>query len=377
MLKLSNPFPDLLCEGASDVDLANYTNIFASCFQMRGVPTRTDGGYEGTMEGGSKWSAPLYVCASALKATIKTVTFVSAATAPSVRPNLTALAVESITPKSYPDPASFPVWGIENSSYLLGDAIPLWGLVSPAYANVSADLMTLRQPSIYLPGYTGAEEFTNRYMRMNLPGAQFPFAAMQAIPYGLGGMGSQEANFGINDYTGVASMPLLQRWRELSKTAETAKQIVDLIWTDISTSAVAGSKGVLGRGNGGVDGAQIRVEVAPVRRRIKYRLPFAVPAFLLAAVLLVITVGGLVITWLTAGGLEQVRVALRQASTGRLVTAVLDPAASDLRMETAEWAGKNGAKEIDLGGTHPLLVTGAGEWVKVEGKEGNEHGQIS
>ena len=82
---------------------------------MRGIAQRVDGGSQFTFEGGSKWSAPLYSCASAVKANIKTVSFLMNGTAP----GLGSIVVTDVHDKEYPDNSSMPLWGIEDSGLTL------------------------------------------------------------------------------------------------------------------------------------------------------------------------------------------------------------------------------------------------------------------
>lgn len=337
---------NIQCEGAGGGDLANHTNIFTVCFQMRGVPFRTDGGYANSREYGSRWSAPLYSCASIIKVGIKTVTFRSDGR---VDAGLSALNVTSIVPKHYASPSDFPVWGVENSQLPLRDVSPLWGLVSPSYASHPL-IKTLRQPSIYLSGYSGNTDtggFNGVAMGSNIPGTQFPMGAMRAMTEN-----EIDPTFVVADYTGSTSLSMLQRWRNYSATPQTAHVIPNLIWTDLATSAVAGSRGVLGHRNEQPEEA-VRILVSPIKLQVKYRMVFAVPALFLALVVILLTGAGLVAAW---RGITRVRVALQQASTGRLLTSVLDPGSSNMGMKTKEWREVNGRKEIDLGTTPPSLV---------------------
>ena len=56
---------------------------------------------------GSNWAQQLYTCASAIKASVKTVTFASNGTE-----SLEALSVVDVNPKNYND-EKLPLWGIE------------------------------------------------------------------------------------------------------------------------------------------------------------------------------------------------------------------------------------------------------------------------
>ncbi|KAK4163896.1 hypothetical protein QBC43DRAFT_370377 [Cladorrhinum sp. PSN259] len=365
---------DLLCEGAGGRDLANYTNIYTGCLQMRGAPVRVDGGYEGSFEAGSKWSAPIHTCATAMKASIKTVRFQT--TGPGT--NLSVLTVTQIDPKRYSSPDKFPIWGIENTKHFLKDVVPIWGIISKAYEDYPS-VKALKQPSIYLPGFGGdiSSSMSSMGMYVNLPALQFPVAALQAVS--TASSSSSSSLVTIADYSGAGSMSMLRRWRELSKNAETAAQIINLIWTDISASAVAGSKGVLGHRNMGSPegGERVDVRVRPMRRKVGYHLAFAVPALILAAIALFVSVAAGVIACFKGGRISDVHRVLRQSSTGRLVTALAGPPGdSDLKMGSREWRVRNGGKEVDLGVLVPLMVGKDNSgWAKQEWEGNGYKGQ--
>lgn len=330
-----------------------------------------DGGYEGTLEAGSRWSSPILTCATALKASIKTVRLQTDGQST----NISTLRVTQIAPKEYASPDKYPIWGIENSNAWLRDVVPIWGIISKSYEN-HAGIKALRQPSMYLPGSRGAinavaSSLSSLEMDVNLPAAQFPFSALEAVST------AKVIYYGyVADYTGGGSMSMLQRWRELGKSAETAGQIINLIWTDISTSAVCGSRGVLGRRNAEPPEAHAKIQVRPVHRQVRYRLAFAIPALILAVIALLVTVAAGVIACFRGARIRHVHRALRQTSTGRLVTALIGPPGeSDLRMGSKEWSLRNGAREVDMSALVPLMVTSKNSdsgWGDQEGGSGSD-----
>lgn len=78
---------------------------------MHGIPQRQDDGDKLTFDSGSKWSMKLFTCASAVKASIKTVSFNYNGTESS----LANLVVTDIEEKSYSDENDMPLWGVENT----------------------------------------------------------------------------------------------------------------------------------------------------------------------------------------------------------------------------------------------------------------------
>ncbi|KAH7176749.1 hypothetical protein EDB81DRAFT_752068 [Dactylonectria macrodidyma] len=104
-------------------------NTYVLCQLMRGVPRRIDGGPANIFDDGSKWSTLAYSCASAAKATIKTVTFFHNGT----NDNLEGLIVQKVEEKQYRDDSDMPLWGTEESSFTIEQFEPICGFVDPAF----------------------------------------------------------------------------------------------------------------------------------------------------------------------------------------------------------------------------------------------------
>jgi len=122
-------FVETLCTGAGNSDFANISNILVNCGFMTGVPQRISPGSSLLFEKGSVWSQKMYTCASAVKATIKTVSFNYNGTQNSLK----SLAVTDIKPKAYKDESAMPIWGVEDTGNAWSsEGINLiWGLLSP------------------------------------------------------------------------------------------------------------------------------------------------------------------------------------------------------------------------------------------------------
>lgn len=52
---------------------------------------------------------------------------------------------------------------------------------------------------------------------------------------------------GVFDYSGICSYPMFLKWNRLSKTAETAPLLINLVWTDIMANYVMGARSQLSR----------------------------------------------------------------------------------------------------------------------------------
>jgi hypothetical protein len=330
---------------------ANITNILVGCGLMRGVPQRQDPGTPLTFETGSKWSQKMFACATAVKATIKTVSLTYNSTDGSFR----TLAVTDTKDKQYKDKGSMPLWGVEKTGYRyrLPELNLIWGLVSPAYQE-NANISTVRQPSLFLPGWINPLSISDTTFinpGQNLPGSDFSVSVLSAA-YSVGGFSSN----GWMDYTGKSSIAMWARWQNLSLNAETAALIPNLIFTDISASAVVGTKGVLQPGNTARQNL-VPISVTPMILTVRYQVPYAIPAAITALLLLVIACGALVATFLRRDGLSQMRRQLQQLSPGRIYTMLLSPgASSDMLMQGEDWNKKFGGDVIDLSGDFPIAT---------------------
>jgi hypothetical protein len=340
---------DILCTGAGNGDYANITNILVNCGSMRGVPRRTSPGSQLVFESGSTWSQPMYVCASAVKATIKTVSFNYNGT----HDQLSSLNVTNIEDKTYPNTQSMPLWGVENTgnAYEMQDLNLIWGLVSDEYEN-HPNVSTVRQPSLYLPGWEstlfGGDAGMPSTSWENLPGSDFSVGAL-ASAYAVGA-GSDSTG---PDYTGLSNMALWARWQTLTNSPITAAMIPNLIFTDTAAAAVVGTKGVLGPENVAQENL-VALAVTPTVSRIKYHYPFAIPALVGALVLVVITVMAFVTMCLRGAGINKMRLHLQQLSPGRIYTTFLYPGPGGMTMRSKDWGKTLGKRVIDLSGEFPM-----------------------
>ncbi|KEZ41921.1 Uncharacterized protein SAPIO_CDS6625 [Scedosporium apiospermum] len=325
-----------ICSGSGSLDIANITNIYTGCGLLRGAPSRTDGGSPSLLEHGSKWSSPMHACAATVRAIVKTVTFTYNGTDNN---GLASLRVDKIEPKKYDDEKDIPLWGFEESGLNVDGIQPIWGLISDDYAS-HANVSSIRQPYFHLPGYQGgfAPSLTP-VMDRNIPGSDFAFLAMNRV-------------FDISDVewpfdlVGLASMAIFTRWQKLSTSQDEAAKILNLMWTDISASAVVGTRGVLGPLNNGDEAEAAKVYVRPIGHRVTYNFVYGIPAFILALFLLTLGAFWLVSLCLGKASLEKLRRRLRQVSPGRIYTTFLYPETSTLIMPSKDWQVSNGGKLV-------------------------------
>lgn len=328
----------LSCSGAGADDEATMKNIYVGCGLMRGAPVRTDEGPEALMEQDSTWSAPLHSCASALRATIKTVTFNYNATDSQ---GLAGLSVAGIKEKEYPNEADMPLWGFEESGLTVMGIPATWGLISPDYESRD-NVSSRRAPHFHLPGYYGRQHQTLEIgLSDNYPASEFPSRAMNTV-FEL----TDEWPF---DLLGHANMAIFRRWQELSPDPEKAADILRLLWTDLAASGIVGTKGVLGPMNSAQSGEVAEVKVRPMERRITYQYLYGIPAFVLAVTVLALLFVMLFSMCVGRGSVAKLRLRIQQLSPGRIFTSFLYTDASNLTMESREWARVNGIKNVTVG----------------------------
>jgi len=371
-LNYSNPFNltlenytaiTTLCQGTGGMDLANMTNIRVGCGLLFGAAQRRDGVDSLVFEPGTWWTQPVYACAMATKASIKSVHFRYNATE-STGHTLKALRVMNVTEKVYTDNASMPLWGVETVDFYLNDILQLWGLISPELEN-SVNLSTIRAPQLYLPGYGGVLG-TSLPGYENIPGTSGPTDVLEGI------WGTSWSTSGITDYTGETNMAMFVRWQEFSRSAETVPTILNLIWTDLAANMLVGTKS-WNSGNSLPPNLQKRdtttgstssvlVPVTVYHNQIRYHWPFAIPALVSLLLFAIILASALLLMLLGRGGPARVRYYLFHLSAGRLLSSIQYPGECDRRAPTQEWIARVGRKPSDLhahfgvGGLHsPFL----------------------
>lgn len=115
-------------------------------------PRPSDGSYF-TTNVEQNLTQSIYVCASAVRATIKTVTFYFDGSDNNL--SLEKLQISKVEPKSYTDGSKKPVWGVENPgpSWTTADIQLLWSIVDGTRYNDSEHLSTVQNDSLYLPAF--------------------------------------------------------------------------------------------------------------------------------------------------------------------------------------------------------------------------------
>lgn len=347
---------DPVTAGVESGSPANISNILTMSGLMRSVPQRQGEGNSLAFETGSRWSQKMYVCTTAVKATIKTVAFSYNRT----DGKLDTLNATAITDRHYSGNESMPVWGVEDTgNRYKSSAIKLiWGLVSPWYEG-KMNVSTVRQPSLYIPGYIDTEFSsidTLTDIEQNLPASDFAPGVL-ARTYCVE---VNSDNCKGMDYSGFQNLAMWTRWQNLTSSAEKASLVPNLIFTDTAASAVTGSRGVLGPLNAGRQNRN-NVAVTPSVRVIRYRLVFATPAILSLVVMLILVVGAILVTVFgQSSGISALRRHLRSLAPGRIYTTLLNKlqhsSEDSIYLAEKEWNSAYGKQIIDLSAEFPALA---------------------
>ncbi|EQL03703.1 hypothetical protein OCS_00583 [Ophiocordyceps sinensis CO18] len=348
-----------LCRGIDESSTAQANNILVSCGLLQGIPRRRDGGDPFLLEDGVQWTKGLYSCASATKATIKTVSLSYNGTGS----RFDGLKVTDIKDKQYAGESSMPLWGVEDvgGQYRADEISLIWGLVSPEHEG-GANMTTYRQPSLYLPGRmsAGTRQMPSMSEGGNPAGSDFAYnmwlgTYCNTLDLAARGKANARNCDDKSKYGASSNVAMWTKWQKLTASAETASRVPDLIFTDFAASAVLGTKSGSGPGSGT---GQASILVTPEILVIRYRLAYGVPAAISAVAVFLIACLSLALTCNGQDGVAGMRKHLQQLAPGRIYTTLLAPqgTGSDLAMRGKDWNRRFGAHVIDLSQGHPMAV---------------------
>ncbi|PKX88981.1 uncharacterized protein P174DRAFT_471458 [Aspergillus novofumigatus IBT 16806] len=317
-----------ICGGTTSSSPSTITSALIGCGLVYGAANRTDGVSPLRTDPNSPWSIPLYICASAVRASLKTVSFRYNGT------GLDALSITSLSQKTYPSP---PLWAVEDlPDRTLEEVQPLWGILpanttSPT-TNPAINLSTIASTSLYLPGYIDPTTTPSR----GSPQSPSPQAKTSQSLYRALSI-NRPAGQPFADYAGWTSLALYAKWQTLSITAAGAAKILDLVWTDFAANAMVGTRAV-------AEDNQVR-PVTVFQRRIRYRLPYAVPGIVILAATLGIVAGLVVLGCMRRTGIRRLKGLLEQTAVGRVLGLVLAGQEEEMGKD---WVKKVGGKRVRI-----------------------------
>jgi hypothetical protein len=293
----------------------------------------------------------LYICASGIRAAIKTVDF---------RYNGTGgeflnLEVLQIRDKEYPDEESKPLWAVEHSYDKIMHFEPLWGIVDDLYETTDG-FFTLRAEKLWLP--------TNPLLTGNFGETEGydALAAVSGFIRRLGNLYGGLSSLFNRDYSGKYEYALFERFRRLSHNETVASQIPSLILTDGLAAGLVGTKTSISTkyvewpASLAVDGTVRGLPQARVmtyKRVLTYDIRYAIPGLVVLAILLFAFVWASGILLLSRSIFRTMQNMYNQTSTGRLATNLLLPGRSDPKQPSHEWVRGNGGSQLSFGHISP------------------------
>ena len=275
----------------------------------------------------------MFSCATALRASVKRITFNSNHT--SVLSNLNITNIEAI---SYTSNDTIPIWAVEKSSLKIRDIDPFWGIVSDKYAS-SASLMTIQKESFYLPA-SSSSIWGNSPIDSSA-GANAPGGVLEAVYSPL--------LIGMPDYSGQSNWALFLKWQSLSRSASTAGSIINLMWTDLMANTVVGAKGLFSDTNATVqekETGSTTAVVTPIEDAIHYDFVYAIPAFVYLALYGAAFFFAILLFILGRVRIGTLRALLNYTSAGRAAIMERHPDEDGVLARTSEWTRSFGQKNV-------------------------------
>lgn len=211
----------------------------------------------------------LYVCATGVRASVKTVNFRYNGTGTS----LENLRIDKIADKVYPDAKSKLLWAVEASGDQRMTFDPLWGMVNDSYEHTEG-FHTMRSEKLWLPASVSTIiSWGNSFSSGDTISASLAAAMSVGLLY------RQNLDLDESIYTGRTSFPLIERFGKLSASQKTVSQIPSLIIADSLVRLLVGTKTAIRTAPvefpamlsiNDLDAGLSRASVVPYRRAIRY-----------------------------------------------------------------------------------------------------------
>lgn len=299
----------------------------------------------------STYSKNLYVCASSVRASVKSVDFRYNGTGG----QLANLEVTDVRDKVYSDEESKPLWSVESSVPKIMRYDALWGMVDRRYEEFGG-FNTMRAEKLWLPASPMPA------ISFGMSDGYDALAGASGFARRLGNIYSDIASLDTPDYSGQYEYTLLERWHRLSHDQDGAALIPSLIMNDGLAAGLVGTKTSISQkyvkypASLAVDNTargypQARVTV--YRRVIHYDIRYAIPSFILLAILLLALIWSLAILLTSRLIIWTMKHMYNQTSTGRLATNLLRPDGSDPKESTRKWTSGDGKLLLSFGRISP------------------------
>ncbi|KAF2271016.1 hypothetical protein CC78DRAFT_563594 [Lojkania enalia] len=301
---------------------------------------------------GTEWSVPMYSCASASKASIKTVLFRYNGTE-----SLHSLDIVDIKPIKYSREEDKPLWAVENWTMQLHYLNPIWGITLPEHAN-QPNISTARQEFLYLPGHGNYRYAIPSNEAQFLAGVDF-YSRIMALAYQQD-PSSVSSTRVTPDYSGASNLALYNKWQDYSHNNSMAARIINLIWTDISANAVVGIKSQLPSeplhnlaSKRDESTTRVQVPITVYTRRVRFHYVYGILAFLALSCSGLLALISLTMMLIGRATPSTMRRFLDQTSAGWILTTFLYTNDCSPSASRANWLRPVERKQIDLGGQYP------------------------
>jgi hypothetical protein len=327
-----------LCQGWSASQRPSISTVEILCGYLYGAPRPADGSNGQIFQPFSKWTQSLYVCATGIRSSVKTVGFSINDTS-----SLADLRVTSVEDKVYRDNASKPLWALERTFKSIADVEPLWGMVADRYESAK-DLVTLRAEKFWVPAVNPIIGVTSTIDSLAAP-VVFGAALSDLFTEGT----SYDGFIGLADYSGRNNMALNRLWQTFSQSSATAGRIINLIYTDIVATATVGTKSaILPSSPLDLESPNTNNRVVRYMRQLQYNMLYAIPALLILLITVAVVVVALPIYLLSHFSMTKFSRLLNQTSTGRVATNLLYPDLCAPDAPTSAWIPRAGVANLEL-----------------------------
>lgn len=333
----------------SDRRANNITYPAVQCGVVLGAPLQRpkDALSASTFSGVESYQRNLYVCASGIRAAIKTVDFQYNGTGG----EFSNLEVLQITDKVYHDEESKPLWAVEHSYDRRMWFDPLWGLVDDRYETTDG-FYTLRAEKLWLP--------TSPHLTSNFGESEGydALAAVSGFIRRLGNLYGGLLSLTRRDYSGKYEYALFERFQRLSHNETMVSQIPSLILADGLAAGLVGTKTSISTKYVGWPASLAvddrvrgypRARVIRYKRVIRYDIRYAIPGFVVLAVLLFALAWASGIFLSSPSVLRTMQNMYDQTSAGRLATNLLRPDGSDPKQPSRKWVRGDGQLLLSFG----------------------------
>ncbi|KAL8785774.1 MAG: hypothetical protein Q9213_003152 [Squamulea squamosa] len=310
-----------LCQGTTGKREPNISLVHVRCGFLYGAPQPLFSEDPRIFQPQSRWKQSLYMCASGVRASVKTIDFSINGTA-----TLDSLRIKDVKDKVYKDNASKPLWGLEKTYASSFDAAPLWGIIDNRFER-APDLHTLRADKFWIPTSGIALDGIGVGGSDNLASATAIASALGSVYSSTTGLAGRSLADG---YSGEKNIALFQYWQKLSQSPSTANKIINLIYTELLATGTVGTKSAITSPNS-PGGSNTPNQVAKYERSL-----------------------------LTTFSPKKFSTLLNQTSTGRVVTNLLYPELGVQTANTKDWVQVAGGVELEYPFTKnkPVLVLG-------------------